>query len=751
MGQSLTQRIAGVVTDAQTGRPLIQASVTVERVSSVTTGEDGDYQLDVVPGRYKIIFTYVGYATRIDEILVISGRQTILNASLAPAENLLEGIEIQSTTGTTMPGLNSLSIEKTLRIPANYFDPVRAYTAYPGVIATSDQNNSIIVRGNSPNGLLWRLNGLDIVNPNHLANAGTFSDRPAANGGGVNILSAQLLDQTDFYAGAIPTRYGNVLSGVVDMSLRDGNKNRDEYTAQASLLGLDLSAEGPLDSGRNISYLANYRYSTVGLLSALGVDFGDEQIGFQDLSFTIHASLRPGEQLSLFGFGGASANRFEAKPPDEWEVDKDRYNIDYNALTFGGGINYIRTATSGKLFIGAAYSSSDQSRLSTLQNPPAFELNVPSEDLDWRHNLLSTRVEYDFIIPGKNVLQLGIMTNYQNDQFYSSRESGCRPCEFITTETLTGTGEGLLLQPHLAWSAYISEELQLNTGVRYVYYTYNDAQSIEPRLGLTWAVSPLSSVGVAYSLVSQVQLPQVYFRDGNENLGFTKSHHLDASFSQSFKNDVIFKSNIYYQRLFDIPVTSVPSAFSAINLLEELPPGELINAGTASNYGINLTIEKFFFNKTYVLAGGSYYESKYKGSDGVERDTRFNGNYTLNAVYGREWSSTSRNRVIGLNLRSLWLGGLRMSRILEQSATSPETVYDVNDPFTEKLSDYFRIDLRLSHRKNHPGHTRTIALDIQNVANLQNEAWQYYDKTQSKNVTQYQLGIIPVLVYRIDF
>jgi hypothetical protein len=204
--------------------------------------------------------------------------------------------------------------------------------------------------------------------------------------------------------------------------------------------------------------------------------------------------------------------------------------------------------------------------------------------------------------------------------------------------------------------------------------------------------------------------------------------------------------------LYGVPVESISSNFSVINILEGFAPANLVNDGSGVNYGVDMTIEKQFFGKNYFLIGGSYYESEYAGSNGRWRDTRFNGNYTTSVIHGKEWSKPEKRRVIGLNTRILYLGGLRHAPVdVPGSLDSGETMYDDGEGFSEQFKDYFRLDLRLSFRKNKPNYTRTFAIDIQNLTSQQNEAYMYYDFQQSKVVTKYQLGIIPVLVYRIDF
>jgi hypothetical protein len=247
-----------------------------------------------------------------------------------------------------------------------------------------------------------------------------------------------------------------------------------------------------------------------------------------------------------------------------------------------------------------------------------------------------------------------------------------------------------------------------------------------------------------YALISQTQSPGLYYV--NEDLGFTRTHHADFNYFQHLSESMKLTVGAFYQSLFDVPVTTSPSEFSALNVMDEIIVTSLENAGTGTNYGVDITAEKYFFTSTYLLLSGSYYESKYKGSDDVERDTRFNGNYTFSGAYGKEWKKSAKARTIGLNSRLLYLGGLREPNYA--TSAGPGLWYYT---FDTKLPDYFRIDLRFSIRKDKPTHTRTIAIDIQNLLNTQNESHHYYDTHQGKTVTKYQLGIIPVLVYRIDF
>lgn len=755
--QPLSQEVRGKVVDSYSSAVLPGASVIVsvgDTTAAVTTTDNGGrFRLRIPVGRYRLQVSHLGYEVYTHEILLIAAKETVVDVEMFPSAGMLDAVEVSAGRGTSVPGLRSLPIERTLRVPANFFDPVRTATAWPGVTATNDQNNTIIVRGNSPNGLLWRLNGLDIVNPNHQANAGTVSDKPSVNGGGVNILSAQMLDRTDFYLGALPVSYGNLLSGAVDMTLRKGNTRSGEYTAQASLIGLDVAAEGPIGKNGRSSFLVNYRYSTVGLLAAAGINFGGEDIRFQDISFHFAHETEAGSALSLFGFWGNGSNTFDPRPPAEREEEKDQYEIDFSSANYLAGISYKVAVGNGTFTAGAAWSSADQIRTAQIAGDvPPVERYLLRDRFSLTNGLFSSRLSYETRLNDDIVLHGGVMANHAGNDIRSFKRVGCLTCSFTEEHRVGSTVNGWLLQSFAGVRAAFSSTLSLDAGIRYVAFTFNNTNTLEPRAMLAWRVSKNNALELAYSRTSQTQTPQIYSA-GNTGLDFTRSHRFDLSYRHTRDHGLDMRGGIYLQQYDGVPVLAQGSGgetFSALNLLEEFPAGPLVNQGTGRNYGIEASVEQSFFNHHYFMVGGTLYESKYTPADGVERDSRFNGNYMLSAVYGKEWGNTRDATAIGFNVRSLLLGGLPQLAVnVQASRDARETVY--GHTFGPRMDDYFRIDVRVSFRKNKPRYTRTFALDIQNVLSRQNEGYAYYDFFKDEVITRTQLGIIPVLVYRIDF
>jgi Carboxypeptidase regulatory-like domain len=755
----ILQSVEGRVTDGFS-KPLSGATVQLigsDTVLYQTSDSEGKFSLATNPGRYQLIVSFTGFSNSDQELLVIAGKSSQLSIVLNESTVQLKDIEVKAGQAQSeTPGSYSISIEKTMRVPANFFDPVRMATSLPGVVATNDQSNSISVKGYSPNALLWRLQGLDIVNPNHLANAGTLSDKPVANGGGVSILSSQVLDKTQFYSGALPVQYGNALSGAMDMSLRPGSKSKREHTVQASLIGIDLATEGPM-SKRNAegnaksSYLINYRYSTIGLLSLAGVNFGDEKINFQDLSFHLDFDGKRGRHLSVFGFGGLSSNIFDRKDTSEWETEKDRYDIDFTGQVYGLG--FMSTVFSGEksnFKMGLAVSGQNQSRKSQSAGQ-TLSAELPNyifrEKYQSDRTLISATMNYSLrLSPSFNLLAGMVATAL----YHQMDVETVTPMIFDDAfPNLMGTVNGILWQPYLSttWNTKIAT---ITTGVRYVHFSYNGSSSIEPRVNISTQIFKGQLSG-AYGITGQMQQTQTYLAFDNKDLGLTRAHQFSVSYHKTFELGISLMANAYYHKLFNVPVSIGSLPYSTINQTDDFVSGNLLSNGLGKNRGVEVSIEKKFTNQLYFLGGGSWYGSGYSNGNSNYLTSRYNGKYTFTFSGGKEWNRR-KNKTFGVHSRILYLGGLRQQQInLATSREYGNTMYMNDNIFPIQLPDYFRMDLRVSWRKNKPGYTRTLSIDIQNLTNQQNTAYKYYDTFLKKVETKDQLGLIPVVVYRIDF
>lgn len=752
--QNLTQTLRGKVTDADTGKPLAGATVQVlENQTGAVTDSLGNYRLENVPvGRYQIQASFVGYQTlSVTEILVESGREVVQNLELQESTAALREVVVLASRENTHPvSVQTLTIEEVLRFPATFYDPARLATAFAGVAGDNDQANGISIRGNSPNGLLWRLEGVDIVNPNHTPNAGTFSDRVTANGGGVNILSAQMLGASTFYTGAFPAEYGNALAGVLDMRLRPGNDQQRQTIAQVGLIGIDFAHECPFSRKGGASYLFNARYSTVGLLGQLGVNFGDEQISFYDLSFNLNFPFKNGGRLTLFGVGGNSENIFEAqRDSTQWEFQKDRFDINFKSSMGALGATFMQPVGKRAVWRTAvAYSILDSERTGERLDE-AYQLEQVEQD-QYLQSKLSLHTSLNFKQNARANWQLGAVAT---QHLHSVKVEP----EYIG-ELKSGSGNGILLQPYATWRYRLGNTLTTQIGLHLSYFARNETTHLEPRASLTWAIAARHKLSFAYGLHSQLLQPQVFFARNTPNqfLGYLPAHHFVLAYHTQWHQSNNLRVELYYQNLFKVPVSIVENSFSVLNLLEYTDYKFTESTGTGRNYGIELSYQKYLTDDFYLLANATLYESKYTGSDGTERDTRWNGNYIFNSTLGKEWRFLRKagkiNAVFGANARVNYRGGFRDTPIDQGASFSfGETIYNDFEAFTIQQPAYFRTDLRFYYKRNKAKYSTTLALDIQNATNAQNVAFSYYDIQQQQIVIKNQLGIIPLLSWRIEF
>ena len=152
------------------------------------------------------------------------------------------------------------------------------------------------------------------------------------------------------------------------------------------------------------------------------------------------------------------------------------------------------------------------------------------------------------------------------------------------------------------------------------------------------------------------------------------------------------------------------------------------------------------------MFSNSFYQSKYIARDGIERNTKYNGNYISNLVAGKEFISANRRRTFGVNIKAVYAGGYRTTPIdFEKSGIEGYTIYREKEAYSLQNPAYFRTDIRLSMKWNRKALTSTLSLDIQNVANHLNVYDQTYDPLRKKIITNYQAGIIPILNYKIEW
>lgn len=756
-----TQSISGIVLDKDSRQPLVGATVqvlnTTPAIGAVSDAE-GKFSLKNVPlGRHQIQCTYFGYDPWLSDPLIVSSvRETHLTIGLTEAVLKTQEVVVSARRRGNEPinelallSTRSFSVDETQRYAASANDPGRMAQALPGVQPSRDSRSDIVVRGNSGIGLLWRLEGVDIPNPNHFARRGS-------SGGGITIFSISMLANSDFSTGAFPAEYGNAYSGVFDIHFRKGNPDKRAYTFRAGMLGLDFSTEGPFKKGGEATYLVNYRYSTLGILNKMGLHLVGERIDntFQDLSFNLYFPSKNKKHLfTLWGIGGLSQETENAvEDTAEWRSYSDYFTRHFN--TSMGAVGATHTV----LLDETAYLKTS--------------IVATGQDVDWRNDTLNAaRVPFAvnterykegrFVLSSflskkfspRVALKTGFFINHIPYDFF--RET------LGDSSSIGAKGSTQLLQPYFQFRFRPTDKLTFNAGLHALFFTLNATSSIEPRLAAKYQFSEKQSISLAWGLHGRVLPLGNYFtriggREVNLNTDLIRAQHLVAGWDWLLGQASRVHVEVYRQTFRDVPVAKNPaSSWSILNTIDGFAKQEMSNGGAGENIGVDASVEKSFTGGTFFIIGGSVMRSRYKDISGREHPTVFDSGKSATFTGGKEW--TFRNAsMLQLGLRVIYNGGQRLMPLLPGQTVnrySPEPLLDENRAFQERVEAYFRPDLRIAFRKNNPRAAWWLALDVQNVMGRRNvdPLNRTYDPDLNQWVFREQSGLTPVLSFQIDW
>lgn len=773
--QTYTQTIRGKVNDVDSKSMLFGATIILLNSDSLigsSSDADGKFRLEKVPvGRQSVKVTCIGYEDAVlSNIIVTSAKEVILNIELREKVYTSETFEVIGITDKTRANNDLVSIssrnfqaEDTRKYAGSRGDPSKMVANYAGVSSGNDARNDIIVRGNSPLGVLWRLEGVDIPNPNHFSAQG-------ATGGPISMLNNNILGNSDFLTGGFPAEYGNKTAAVFDIKLRNGNNEKNEYIGQFGVNGVELGAEGPISKKQGSSYLINYRYSTLAIFNKLGIKFGVSATPeYQDISYKINIPTQKAGIFSFWGIGGISELSIldsEHKSSD-WSFTSKGEDLFFKTSMGAAGANHLyffNSSISGKFQLSVAGSGINAS-IDTL-SPIDQSSFLTRKNVSTEGSLIAGYTITDKI-NAKHLIKMGF--TYQNI-FLNANSFNYDPLfsKYIYSLNVKNSNASLL-QAFTHWQYRPTDKITVNSGIHYQQFLLNNSWAIEPRFGVSYQLTKKQNLSAAYGMHSQMQPTIYYFYESynsnsnsynrsNQNLGLLKSHHAIVGYDFNFAKDFRFKLESYYQYLYNVPVQqNWNSSFSMINVGNELNGislvDTLINKGTGENYGIEGTIEKYFSNHFYFLTTASIYDSKYKGNNGVTHSTSYNGGYVLNMLAGYELPFTkNKNKALSLDLKYTQAGGNRYTPIdIEKSNMAKQTIYKDDEAFSKKLKDYSRFDLKLSYKTNRKKTSQSLFIVIENVFNTQNILQEAYNLDTQQIQKEYQLGLFPYGGYRIEF
>lgn len=768
--QEYTKPIKGRVTDKDSKQPLEGVGVMIVGTNppqGTVTDNNGVYRIDnVKAGRHSIKFTYVGYQdVLINELQVVTGKETVLNIEMQEKVTEMTEVEIKAEKDKTRANnsfatisARSFSMDESKRYAATLNDPARMVQSFAGVVSGNDETNAIVVRGNSPKGLLWRMEGIEIPNPNH------FAGGEGSTGGGVSMLSANMLSNTDFYTGAFPGEYGNALSGVFDLNLRKGNTDKREYAAQIGILGLEASLEGPFSKKYKGSYLVNYRYSTLDILSLMGFKIGGNVIPkYQDLSFNFFFPTKKMGRFTFFGLGGISSLGEKAvRDTTEWQYRSDRTEFKQGQYMGVTGLTHVYDFGDGKTYLKTvlSYSYTNNSSSEDTVNAQFTPYNTFNER--YIYHTVRGNVVLNRKVDSRNTIRAGAIFSHMRFKLYRNQYS------YFTQQTervIDNNGSNNMVQAYWQWKHRFTDNFNIISGMHFTYSMVNNKVYVEPRLGGEWKFKENMALSFGAGLHSRTDAVSTYVsyvpnanslnQYPNKSLDFSRAFHVVGGYDFVFLKDFRLKTELYFQYLFNIPIgkDSADETFSAINLEDGFVNLPLSGKGRGYNYGAEITVEKFFSKGYYFMLSVSLFDSKYKAAEGKWRNTVYNCNYVMNALGGKEFVIGKRKlSVIGANGKIVWRGGQRFIPIdLDASRALQQPVYDYSRAYEKRLADYFRIDIGFNYRRNKKKYSWILSFDAQNVINRKNIARIVYNPETGEEEKKVNLGIIPIISWKIEF
>lgn len=770
-GQQITQTVRGTISDADSKQMLegVAVSLLGNPIISTTSDAKGNFKLLNIPvGRQGFQFTFLGYNSRtVNNIEVTSGKEIVLNIELTEKVYETKTVEISATKQSNRPNneMATLSVrnfnsEETNRYAGSRGDPSRLAASTAGVSSGNDARNDIIVRGNSPIGVLWRLENIDIPNPNHFSAQG-------ATGGPISILNNNLLANSDFYTGAWPADYGNKSAAVFDLKLRNGNNEKREFTGQVGINGFEFGAEGPFKKNYNGSYLVNYRYSTLDAFTALGINFGvSGQPRYQDVSWKVNLPTSKLGTFNFWGIGGISNISLldSDKKSGDWAFTNSGTDLVYGSQMGASGISnthYYNSKTFGKISLSATTASFIATADTISLNKEKFR-TFSSNSTDNQYHL---QYLINSKINSKNLLRFTTTFSLLNLQ-YKIGQFDRQYAIFI--DLLNENSNTGLLQSSASWQYKINDQLVFNSGIHYQQLFINNTFAVEPRAGFKWLLKKGQSLNAAYGLHNQMQPLINYFyktynftnnsyTQTNQNMGFTQSNHYVLGYENILNDYYRFKAEAYYQSQSKVPVNGAqPDYFSMLNQGSDIGGLELVdslvNKGVGKNYGIEITIEKVFHKNYYVLFTTSIFESLYKGSNNVWHHTAFSGGFVSNILTGYELPLKNGKYKLALDIKSTIAGGNRYVPIDETASQKiGRAVYIADNAFDERFKNFKKTDVKLSFKINQKRISQSIFVSLENIFNEKNVLRQYYDPRLGKLKIEYQFGLFPIGGYRIEF
>lgn len=735
--------ITGKVIESET-RALIDNAIVILLDTELNTATDtkGEFSFENLKyGSYMLKVIKVGYIPVIkSSIEVFSGKPLVVNVEIENTART-EEIEVQANYFQKKSDVNlssvNLDFEEVRRAPGSNEDISRMLQTVPGVSIAIDQRNDVVIRGGSPSENLFLIDGIEIPNINHYGSQAT-------TGGAIGYLNLKFIRETDVLTGGFNSKYGDRMSGVVDIKLREGNRDSYINNFDFSFAGFGGVFEGPIS--KNTTYLFSARRSYLDLLK------GAIQLSavpkYWDFNLKLHHKFDDKNFLSLIGFSALDKINFETDETSS--VNDAPYSSDNKSNTYVAGLNYTKLFRGG--YMQAILSNSYSDYYTDAYYYPTNTLEYYSDSYE---NELNYRADFNFILnPVFNVSfgAGGKYARFHNDLFAVSDTT---PQGYVIPElnvNNTISASKLFASFNLTAKLF-NERIIANLGSRIDYFDYiNNNAVFSPRAALSYRLSDNTSLNASVGMFYQSpQYLWVAVNPANKNLDYIRSDHYIAGIEHLFTPELKAVVEVYEKRYSGYPVSLDNPDFILIDGGMNFGPNitsEAVSAGKGYVRGLDISIQKKLSgNGIYGSVNYSYSKSGFTALTDKEKPAAFDPTHQLTAVAGYQ---VADDWLVGIKFK--YAGGRPYTPFDVNASTSlGRGVYDMTRFNSERYPAYHRLDLRVDKKFFFSKLSMTTYLELQNVTNSQNIGVYFWNKAKNEQGTVYHWAFMPVLGVNVQF
>ena len=738
-----TGSLKGTVIDAETQSPVAGATVMILGTDlGAASDEQGEFRIKNVPvGGYSVSVRSIGYDPTVrTDVIVRAGRITVIAAALQANVTEVEGMTVSggyfSDSPTDPTGSIEYSSEEIRRAPGSAGDVSRIMFSLPSVAKVNDQVNNLIVRGGSPTENSFYLENIEIPNINHYPLFGT-------SGGPISLINTDFVQSVTFSAGGFSAAYGDRLSSIMALTFREGNRDEIDVQADLNFAGFGLIGEGPINNGRG-SWLVSIRRSYLDLLTdAIGTGVVPR---YSDYQGKLVYDFSNRHRLAVIGVLGADYINFKREDAIEEGNVTDGWS---------DGYEYAVGANWRYLWGGSGYSNTSLSYLATKTKADYFETSTGKElvrenDLDGAAQL---RHASYYRASEQHQFEFGFDLKYENDRYDQYRSD--------YTNYFGDSIPPMLLDYKIQspkYGAFVSyivtpfQRLQATLGARYDYFEYTGNESVSPRLGLSYRLSPRTKLNAAFGVYYQT-LPIVLLsqQESNKELRNPRAFHYVLGLEHQLREDTRLTLEGYYKAYDRFPMSpDEPQLF----IIDEMVYADFFmyhpnvrDDGKARSYGVEATLQRKLREGIYGLLSASWFRSQYEDLYGDWRNRAFDNRVVVSAEGGYK-----PNDKWEYSLRWVFAGGPPYTPLdLDASQEINRSVFDQSRVNEVRYPAYHSLNLRVDRRFNFTNSNMIVYFSVWNAYNRENVAHYYWNEHEKKQDELLQWSFLPIFGLEFEF